>query len=181
MAALTKAFIEARCSVPILVGGAAVEFYTGGYYTTSDVDALQASTSRVAKVMVSLGFEKRGKDWIHSNIARLYVEFPGVQGVPEWVHHNVVPVGDVNVHIISQESLIIDKLGSFSLGNPVDGVNILAILAAGGDTLDWDFLVATAEQEGTLRHLEYLKALATQVNWKAPPPREELERKVSAL
>jgi hypothetical protein len=142
---------------------------------------LQHSTRKVAEVMESLGFVKRGKDWIHGDIKRLYVEFPGQQGYPEWVHHDVIPVHGVDVHIIAVESLIIDKLGSYSLANPIDGVNVLALLAAKGASLNWDFLVQVATKEGVLSHLEHLRALAAEIDWKSSPPREELERRVSDL
>ena len=45
---------------PILVGGAAVEFYTGGGYATKDVDLALPSVPEVDAVFTALGFGKEG-------------------------------------------------------------------------------------------------------------------------
>ena len=50
---------------PIVVGGAAVEFFTGGEYATGDLDLIAPEGRELAVVMSALGFEKRGKSWTH--------------------------------------------------------------------------------------------------------------------
>ena len=46
---------------PVLVGGAAVEFYTEGGYATKDIDMVAVGGYPLREVMNELGFEKRGK------------------------------------------------------------------------------------------------------------------------
>jgi hypothetical protein len=45
-------------TVPVLVGGAAVELYTLGAYTTGDVDLIGSVTPRVARALTAADFER---------------------------------------------------------------------------------------------------------------------------
>src|SRR6185503_11802662 len=59
---------------PILVGGAAVEFYSRGGYTTGDIDLVAPGGRELAETMRALGFLKRGKDWINDEL-ELSIEY----------------------------------------------------------------------------------------------------------
>lgn len=182
MAVLTRAFKANDYSVPILVGGGAVEYYTNGFYTTVDVDALLYSQHpKVNEVMRGLGFEKRGKDWVHGTIPDLYVEFPGTPGDPPWVVANTVDVDGIPVQIISLESLIIEKVCAYSVASPIDGVNAMALIAAGDDDLDWDFIRENAGQEGVLPLLDGLLNLIEDIDWGSPPSHEALQHLLMGL
>jgi hypothetical protein len=61
---------------PVLAGGAAVELYTAGAYTTGDLDFIGDVTEEVARSLREAGFEREGRHWIHRE-AELFVEFPG--------------------------------------------------------------------------------------------------------
>ena len=61
---------------PVLVGGAAVELYTRGAYTTGDFDFVGGVPATVGKALEEVGFRREGRHWVHSK-AQLYVEFPG--------------------------------------------------------------------------------------------------------
>ena len=60
---------------PVLVGGAAVAFYTDARHTTEDIDLVAPSGKKLTELMLSLGFSKHGKDFIHKKL-EIYVEFP---------------------------------------------------------------------------------------------------------
>ena len=55
---------------PILVGGAALEFYTAGGYSTGDVDLALEATPEVDRAFADLGFAKSGRCWIREALAR---------------------------------------------------------------------------------------------------------------
>jgi hypothetical protein len=54
--------------VPVLVGGGAVEFYTGGGYATKDVDVVLPSSPVLAAVMIDLGFTRAGRHWYRDDL-----------------------------------------------------------------------------------------------------------------
>jgi hypothetical protein len=51
--------------IPILVGGSAVELYTGGAYITGDLDFVGHVPTQARKALTVAGFVKLGKNWIH--------------------------------------------------------------------------------------------------------------------
>jgi hypothetical protein len=53
-----QSLFEKDGTVPVLVGGAAVELYTLGAYTTGDVDLVGTVTPRVARALMAAGFER---------------------------------------------------------------------------------------------------------------------------
>lgn len=112
---------------PILVGGAAVEFYTLGKYSTADIDMVTDGGKDLAKLMLDLGFEKIGKDFVDRKRG-FYIEFPGSHlGAGEKVR--LVEVGKRHLRIISIEDLIVDRLCAYKFWQSgIDGVNALLLL-----------------------------------------------------
>lgn len=114
---------------PIVVGGGAVEFYTGGEYATGDLDLIAPEGRELAVIMTALGFEKRGKSWTHEQ-QKIFVEFPSPTLRPneDWI---VVRMGNVDVRMVSPEDLVVERLRSFKFWNAtVDAVMALAIMGA---------------------------------------------------
>src|SRR5579859_8135960 len=109
-AILTEALMAVGVQ-PIVVGGAAVEFYTGGEYATGDLDLIAPEGRELAVVMTALGFEKRGKSWTHE-ARSIFVEFPSPTLRPneDWV---TVQIHGVDVRIVSPEDLVVERLRSF--------------------------------------------------------------------
>src|SRR5688500_57490 len=114
---------------PIVVGGGAVEFYTGGEYATGDLDLIAPEGRELAVVMTALGFEKRGKSWTNEPL-KIFVEFPSPHLRPneDWI---IFRMGNVEVRIVSPEDLVVERLRSFKFWNAtVDAVNALVIMGA---------------------------------------------------
>ena len=59
----------------IVIGGLAVEFWTHGAYATSDIDLYLPHGPAVDDFFAELGFEKRGRHWVHE-AAGLFIEAP---------------------------------------------------------------------------------------------------------
>ncbi len=116
---------------PVLVGGAAVEFYTQGGYATADIDLVTPGGEVVAEVMIKLGFKRLGKDFIDER-RQLYIEFPSAFLRPgEQVQG--LQIGDVTLQIIALEDLIVDRLCAYKFWKSgVDGLNSLLLLELGG-------------------------------------------------
>jgi hypothetical protein len=114
---------------PIVVGGAAVEFFTGGEYATGDLDLIAPEGRELAVVMSALGFEKRGKSWTHE-AKSIFVEFPSpmLRAGEEWI---TLRVGGTDVRIVSSEDLVVERLRSYKFwGATVDAVNALVLMGA---------------------------------------------------
>lgn len=62
----------------VLVGGAVVAIYTNGLYQSGDLDFIVTSLfkDRLPAVMKEIGFQKRGRHYVHPECKHLFVEFP---------------------------------------------------------------------------------------------------------
>lgn len=95
---------------PILVGGAALEFYTAGGYATKDVDLALPLSPRVDEAFARLGFEKEGRYWYREDLDLLF-EAPAPEGLPgEDAPRTEIEVEGLRVVVIGVEDLLLDRL-----------------------------------------------------------------------
>jgi hypothetical protein len=145
--------------LPILVGGAALEFYTAGGYTTSDVDLALPHCAEVDAAFADLGFAKEGRYWVRDELDLLF-EAPAPGGLPgETAPRTEVEVEGLRVVILGVEDLLLDRLrGSVHWQSDEDlrWARRLALLYA--ETLDWSYLrdktAAVAEEARALQAIE---------------------------
>ncbi|HEX5037565.1 MAG TPA: hypothetical protein VFX30_10440 [bacterium] len=151
---------------PILVGGAAVEFYTQGGYSTSDLDFVSDSGVDVVETMKALGFEKIGKDFV-DRARGIYVEFPsGSLGPGEkW---SEIDVNGVPLRIISCEDLLVDRLCGYKFWkSAIDGINALLLMEM--NVLDETRLFLAAKREGVLDALQTINGVRETIVRKKLP------------
>ena len=111
---------------PILVGGAAVEFYTQGAYSTSDINMVTEGGQDLIQIMESLGFEKIGKDFVNKKF-KIYIEFPSKNLKPNETS-SLLEINNQKLQIISVEDLIVDRLCAFQFWqSEIDGLNVLLL------------------------------------------------------
>jgi hypothetical protein len=126
---------------PILVGGAALEFYTAGGYSTGDVDLALPSCAEADAAFASLGFAKEGRYWVRDDLDLLF-EAPAPGGLPgETAPRTRVEIDGLEIVILGIEDLLLDRLrGSVHWQSDEDGrwARRLALLYA--DRLDWAYL-----------------------------------------
>jgi hypothetical protein len=155
LAAWLQGLFTDDAAAPVLVGGAAVELYTLGAYTTGDVDLVGAVTPGVARALKEAGFERRGRHWIHES-AQVFVEFPGESLDPEeealWMEFE-----GRRIRIISIEDLLVDRLGAWQYWqSAVDGVNALLLWRAQEESIDSERLLRRVAQAGWQKALQSL-------------------------
>lgn len=122
MAEWVQSLFEPDLEKPILVGGGAVELYTGGAYTTGDLDFAGMVPGSVAKALSATGFIKTGRHWIHEE-GGIFIEFPS-SALEEGAKAAWIEVGSSRVLIISPEDLIVDRLAAWKFwASSIDGVN----------------------------------------------------------
>jgi hypothetical protein len=144
--------------IPVLVGGSAVELYTGGAYTTYDLDFVGNVTSLAKKALTRAGFVRHGKNWIHEG-AKIFLEFPS-SSLGEDEREAVLTIGRFRIRIVCPEDLLVDRLAAWKhWESPVDGVNSLLLFRAQSDSMDKDHLAKRALAEDVVDALAAVRTL----------------------
>jgi hypothetical protein len=145
---------------PVLVGGAAVEYYTEGEYTTGDIDMVAPGGPPLWELMRQLGFERKGKDYVYPKLD-IYIEFPG-ETLGHHVLSNIIDINGTRLEIISIEDLVIDRLCSYKFwGTGQDGLAAVQLMEAG--PLNENRLKERAIEENVLDALDYLQGLYEEI------------------
>jgi len=98
--------VTRRSSIkPVIVGGSAVEFYTGGMYTTGNVDIV-GSVSELSDILKSMGFRKEDRFFVKGKV---FIDLVGMRLAGRCNEISLGERGDVIV-VISVEDLLIDRL-----------------------------------------------------------------------
>jgi hypothetical protein len=97
--------------VPVLVGGGAVEFYTGGGYATKDVDVVIPSSPAFGAVMSKLGFTRAGRHWFRDDLDYA-IEAPGEDIAGDRRKILEVQVGERHICVLGLEDVILDRLNA---------------------------------------------------------------------
>jgi hypothetical protein len=169
-AALTAWFqglFPAGAEVPILVGGAAVEIYSGGAFTSGDLDFVGAISGKVAKLLEGAGFRQQGRHWIRDQ-GQVFLELPGsalefpAQAIQSWI-------GSWEIRILSPEDVLVDRLASWQFWqSKADGVAAFQMFQRMAGSLDEARLEAAAQHSRVTPALERLRSLSGQLAGKTP-------------
>lgn len=142
--------------MPVLVGGSALELYTGGAYVSGDLDFVGSASPAIDAALLAAGFERSGRHWVHER-ARIFVEFPssdlGAQEAIEAIF------GRTRVRLLSPEDLVVDRLAAARFwDSPVDYENARLLLRSLLGDLDRVRLRTTARSAQVLETLDSLLA-----------------------
>jgi hypothetical protein len=141
---------------PVLVGGAAVELYTGGAYRTGDLDFVGRIPSEVSRMLAEAGFRKRGRHWIHEE-AQIFIELPAAE-FDRTVRIDAIRINDWTVVLLSPEDVLVDRLAAWKFWRvPVEGINAYLLYRARGQAMDARRLEEAAGVEGVADELESLR------------------------
>jgi len=124
-----------RGGEPVLVGGAAVELYTNGGYTTGDLDMIGTVSPEVGAVLTENGFRRAGRHWVHEK-GQVFLEFPNA-ALQEGETATRIKVGRHEVVAICFEDLLAERLAAWQhWRSAVDGANAWLLYRA--RALEWD-------------------------------------------
>jgi hypothetical protein len=115
---------------PVLVGGGAVEFYTGSAVMTGDIDVTSPVQPELEEELQKLGFVrpsgpgKSTRGWIHPDLG-LGFEVVGnspMGDTPDEVRVRLVhPIGgEPGLRVLSLEDMIADRMGQYASGTARD-------------------------------------------------------------
>jgi hypothetical protein len=170
LAAWLQSLYDTDLEKPILVGGAAVELYTGGAYTTGDLDFVGRVPPAVSRTLEDAGFSRRGRHWIHE-AGEIFLEFPSSR-LENGEESVILEVEGHRVVVVDPEALIADRLAAWQAWqSPEDGVS--AWLLTRGSKPDLKRVRSLAESKGVPEAAGRLSEAVER--WKRhDPTREEL-------
>ncbi|MDG6221072.1 MAG: hypothetical protein QCI38_06445 [Candidatus Thermoplasmatota archaeon] len=151
--------LEENGVVPVVVGGAAEEFYTRNWYATGDIDlAVQMGKRKIISgVLEKLGFKPSGRMWVREDLG-LYIETPG--DILDIDMEKTVKVETDNGHayVIGLEELALDRLQAAKhWKSQSDREQALRLLKVFKEDIDWKYLrnrARTAQVLGILEEME---------------------------
>lgn len=169
LARISDAMTQRGLSRPVLVGGAAAEFYSVSALTTGDFDLCAVAQPELEEEMQRVGFVRPAgagqslRGWIHP---RLKLGFEIVADVPmdgnvDAAHIRLVrPVGETALfRVISVEDLIADRMGQYASGTARDRLDQARLLLALHPNLDLEDLDRRIREESMGDYgVEYLKS-----------------------
>ena len=161
----------AEAAVPVLVGGAAVELYTAGAYTTGDLDFAGHLTPAVERRLRHEGFTRQGRSWRLGD--DVFLELPAGRLEPG-ARSVSLRVGEREVVVLAIEELLLDRLAAWKhWRSEVDAGNALLLWMRYEAEVDRNRLQDLASQQGLGDALDALKSFAAK---SSTPTEEEIER-----
>jgi hypothetical protein len=141
---------------PVLVGGAAVELYTGGAYRTGDLDFVGRVPSGVSRMLEGAGFRKRGRHWI-LEAAQIFIELPAA-AFDRKVRIDAIQIDEWTIVLLSPEDVLVDRLAAWKFWRvPVEGINSYLLYRARGQVMDKKRLEEVANAEGVADAFDSLR------------------------
>ena len=162
-AAISSAF-EKKGIQSVLVGGAVVEYYTAGEYTTVDIDMILPPLEKreIENVMEELGFERFEdyRHWLHPHIP-IPVEFlPGpLQIGPLLVQEvNEIEIEKVKLKILKVEDILLDRLIMAQEWKDLQAqVQAEMLMYAHYSEIDWSYVHQKSTLLGILKLLQKIR------------------------
>lgn len=145
LALISRILTEAGLAAPVLVGGAALAYYTREVYFTADIDLAYADRDILDQVLCGIGFVREGRYWIHRPLD-LMVEAPAASLPGEDAPRETVELGGgLECTIIGIEDLLIDRMNACRHWNFAPDCEMVELLLARyADDIDWDYLLRRA-------------------------------------
>jgi len=155
MAVLTKR-LEKKGIKPVIIGGAAVEFYTRDWYATGDIDlAIDKRKRKVFdEVVKKAGFIKHGRMWVREDL-NLYIETPADIGDINMEKITVVETDEGNAYLIGLEDIIFDRVQAAKhWESEADKEQAIRIASLFYEDIDWDYIRKNCEKAGSEKMLD---------------------------
>ena len=158
VAAVISSAFEKKGIQTVLVGGAVVEYYTAGGYTTADIDMILPPLEKeeIETVMKELGFERFEdyRHWLHPDIP-VPVEFPPG---PLQVGHlliqevNEIEVEKIKLKILKVEDILLDRLNMAQEWKDLQAqIQAEMLMYAHYTEIDWPYVHQKSSQLGILK------------------------------
>jgi len=135
-----------------LVGGEAVETYTGGVFTTGDIDITTTEQQPTEELLAKMGFNKEGMIWVSPRIGmavHIVASYPRRS-----LRARTIEVDGYSVKVVGVEDLIVDRLAAAKFWKSErDLEQARAILGSFRDSIDYGYLKGIAAEENVQDYL----------------------------
>src|SRR6266487_3571530 len=131
-----------------LVGGQAVETYTGGQFLTGDIDITTTDSKATEKILASLGFKQIGMIWLNKQLG-VAVQIVGLFPNANLDKALTIEVGPYKVSVIGVEDLMVDRLAHvkfFKVAGDMEKAKVLYAIFK--KQIDEKYLRETAKKRG---------------------------------
>lgn len=156
-AKVSEAMAERGLPRPVLVGGAAVEFYSAGAMMTGDIDVCSPVQTELEEQLQRHGFVKPSgagkltRGWVHPDLG-LGFEIVGAAPLDGNIDRSTLALVDMidddsAFTIISVEDLIADRMGQFASGTANDRLDQAKSLFMLHPNMDLEYLERRIREE----------------------------------
>jgi hypothetical protein len=157
---ITKILEEKGKKAPVVIGGCALSYYSREVYFTADIDLAYADKEALDNVLNSVGFEKKGRYWVHEGL-KMAIGVPTFKLSEEEAPVEIVEVGEgLRCVIIGIEDLMIDRLNACKhWKSEIDCEMVELLVSHYFNDLDWSYLEkkASKPENDTLLELQEFK------------------------
>ena len=138
---ITRLLEEKGKNAPVVIGGCALSYYSREVYFTSDIDLAYADREALNGILKSIGFEKKGRYWVHEDL-KMAIEAPVSALAEEESPMEIIEIGEgLQCTIIGIEDLIIDRLNACKHWKSVTDCEMVELLINHYfNELDWPYL-----------------------------------------
>lgn len=157
LARLSDAMAARGLPRPVLVGGGAVEFYSGSAVMTGDIDVTSPAQPELEEELQRLGFVRPSgaghllRGWIHPDLKlgfEVVAESPMGGGIDPARLRLVAPLGEpAQFRILSIEDLIADRVGQYASGSAPEMLDQAKMLFRLHPQLDRPYMDARIREE----------------------------------
>jgi len=138
--------LEKKAEHVVLVGGQAVETYTGGQFLTGDVDITTTDSKTTEEILKGLGFKKISMIWLNEQLG-IAIQIVGSILTGSLEKTRTIQTGPYNVKVIGVEDLIIDRLSHAKFWkSPGDLEKAKVLYANFKNQIDEGYLKETAKK-----------------------------------
>lgn len=124
---------------PIVVGGAAVGFYTVGQYSTMDIDFVGIINDDMKKKLSDLGFQKHGRYWRIPD-TDIQIEFPSDKLVGNTDKVEPIEYNGKVAYFIGIDDLIINRVQEAEHWNDLNSFEwARTLMVSHYDLIDWPY------------------------------------------
>jgi hypothetical protein len=157
---ITRLLEEKGKKAPVVIGGCALSYYSREVYFSTDIDLAYAEREALDNVLRSLGFQKKGRYWVHEEL-KMAIEAPASKLAGEEAPVEIVEVGEgLQCTIIGIEDLIIDRMNACKhWKSEIDCEMAELLVNRYGKDLDWPYLErkAAKPENDILSELQEIK------------------------
>jgi hypothetical protein len=150
----------------IIVGGEAIDIWTGGTFASADIDLLVESKKIAEKLLNKFGFEKKGNTlWLSKDLA-IVIHIIESSYSGDYNKLKKMTIGKYEIQIASPEYLIKDRLCSFKFwkDNPQsDMEKTVTLLKIFSDSIDNSYLNELAKENDIEDVLDEARKIASKL------------------